>query len=68
MAIETIVTQILKTRRLTRQDQQVIMTEFSRENLSVVHRDLINKVYEALSQGWWTSSNSNPVQEAKSRS
>jgi hypothetical protein len=51
MAIETIVTQILKTRRLTRQDQQVIMTEFSRENLSVVHRDLINKVYEALSQG-----------------
>lgn len=51
MAIETIVTQILKTRRLTRQDQQVIMTEFSRENLSVVHRDLINKVYEALSKG-----------------
>jgi hypothetical protein len=51
MAIETIVTQILQTRRLTRQDQQVIMTEFSRENLSVVHRDLINKVYEALRQG-----------------
>jgi hypothetical protein len=51
MTIESTVTRILETRRLTRKDQRAIMVEFSQENLSVVHRDLINKVYEALSQG-----------------
>lgn len=51
MAIEAIVAKVLETRRLTRADQHRIMMEFSQENLSMVHRDLINQVYEALTQG-----------------
>lgn len=39
------------TRRLTRRDQQMIMAMFSKRDLSPTDAALINRVYEALSQG-----------------
>jgi hypothetical protein len=49
--LERAVEQMFATRRLTRRDQQMIMAMFAKRDLSSTDADLINRVYEALSQG-----------------
>lgn len=49
--LERAVEQMFATRRLTRRDQQMIMAMFAKQDLSSTDADLINRVYEALSQG-----------------
>lgn len=49
--IEAMVEHILSTRRITRRDQRMLMLMFSREALTSSDRELINRIYEALSQG-----------------
>jgi hypothetical protein len=49
--IEQTIDRIFAARRLTRQDQQMLMSMFSRRNLTPGDAAQINRVYEALSQG-----------------
>jgi hypothetical protein len=49
--IEQTIDRIFAARRLTRQDQQMLMTMFSSRSLTPSDAALINRVYEALSQG-----------------
>jgi hypothetical protein len=49
--LERAIEQMFAARRLTRRDQQMIMTLFAKRDLSPTDADLINRVYEALSQG-----------------
>ncbi len=49
--LERAIEQMFATRRLTRRDQQMIMAMFAKQDLSPNDADLINRVYEALSQG-----------------
>lgn len=49
--LEKTIEQMFATRRLTRRDQQMIMAMFSQRDLSPTDAALINRVYEALSQG-----------------
>lgn len=49
--LERAIEQMFTARRLTRRDQQMIMTLFAKRDLSPTDADLINRVYEALSQG-----------------
>ncbi len=48
---EQVIEEIFAKRRLTRRDQQMIMAMFSKRALSAKEADLINRIYEALSQG-----------------
>ncbi len=49
--LEQTIEHMFATRRLTRRDQQQLMTLFSHRDLSPKDAALINRVYEALSQG-----------------
>jgi hypothetical protein len=49
--IEQTIDRIFAARRLTRHDQDMLMSMFSRRNLTPTDAALINRVYEALSQG-----------------
>ena len=49
--IEQTIDRIFAARRLTRHDQQMLMSMFSSRKLTPSDADLINRVYEALSQG-----------------
>ena len=49
--LERAIEKMFVTRRLTRRDQQMIMTMFAKHDLSSTDADLINRVYEALTQG-----------------
>jgi hypothetical protein len=49
--LEQTIEQILSTRRITREDQTLIMATFARKSLSPKDAALINQVYDALHQG-----------------
>ena len=49
--LETTIENIFATRRITRNDQKLLMCLFSQENLSSNDKDLLDRVYEALHQG-----------------
>lgn len=49
--LEQLIERMFAARRLTRNDQQRLMAMFSRHDLSPNDAALINRVYEALSQG-----------------
>jgi len=49
--LETTIEKIFATRRITRNDQQLLMCLFSQGNLSSTDKDLLDQVYEALNQG-----------------
>jgi hypothetical protein len=49
--IEQTIDRIFAARRLTRSDQQMLMSMFSRRNLTPSDAAMIDRVYEALSQG-----------------
>ncbi|MGF1568599.1 MAG: hypothetical protein ACFCVD_11110 [Nodosilinea sp.] len=49
--LEQTVEKMFAARRLTRHDQQLLMATFSQRDLSPNDAALINRVYEALSQG-----------------
>jgi hypothetical protein len=49
--LEQTVEKMFAARRLTRRDQQQLMAMFSKRDLSPNDAALINRVYEALSQG-----------------
>lgn len=49
--LETTIEKIFATRRITRNDQQLLMCFFSQGNLSSTDKDLLDRVYEALNQG-----------------
>jgi hypothetical protein len=49
--LETTIANIFATRRITRNDQQLLMVLFSQGTLTATDKDLIDRVYEALSQG-----------------
>ncbi|HEY9763595.1 MAG TPA: hypothetical protein V6D07_13780 [Trichocoleus sp.] len=49
--LEQTIDKILSTRRITRNDQTLLMNLFSKEQLSQTDAALINRVYEALHQG-----------------
>ena len=50
-SIDKIIDKIFATRRITRYDQRLLMTLFSKGELSDSDKALINRVYEALTQG-----------------
>jgi hypothetical protein len=50
--LEQTIERMFATRRLTRHDQQTLMALFSQRDLSPSDAALINRVYDALSQGW----------------
>lgn len=49
--LEQAIEKIFASRRITRHDQNLIMTAFGQKNLNAADAVLINRVYEALSQG-----------------
>jgi hypothetical protein len=49
--LEQTIEKMFAARRLTRHDQQQLMAMFSQRDLSPGDAALINRVYEALSQG-----------------
>lgn len=49
--LEQTIEKMFAARRLTRSDQQQLMTLFSQRDLSPNDAALIDRVYEALSQG-----------------
>ncbi len=49
--LEQSIEKMFAARRLTRNDQQQLMAMFSKRDLSPNDAVLINRVYEALSQG-----------------
>lgn len=51
LTVEKMIEKIFSTRRITRQDQQELMSMLSQGTLTSSDRDLINRVYEALNQG-----------------
>lgn len=51
MTIESTIEKILRTRRITRDDQRLLMQLFSRNDLTSSDRDQLNRVHDALSQG-----------------
>jgi len=51
MNLEATIDKILTTRRITRNDQQALMVMFSQSTLTSDDKDLIDRVYEALTQG-----------------
>jgi hypothetical protein len=50
-SLEKTIEKIFNTRRITRDDQQLLMSLFSKGRLSATDKDLIDRVYEALHQG-----------------
>ena len=50
-SIDKTIDKIFTTRRITRYDQRLLMTLFSQGDLSDSDKALINRVYEALTQG-----------------
>ena len=50
-SIEEMVAKIFATRRISRTDQNILMTMFAQGNISAHDELLINQIYEALSQG-----------------
>jgi hypothetical protein len=52
LSLETTVNQILDSRRITRQDQHLLMSlAFSQEKITERERSLIDRVFERLQQG-----------------
>ena len=51
MNIEATIERIFATRQITRSDQQRLMSLFSHNMLTASDKDLIDQIYEALSQG-----------------
>ncbi len=51
MNIEVTIEKILSTRRITRHDQHVLMRLLSKGHLTSSDKALIDRVYEALTQG-----------------
>ncbi|MBD2258560.1 hypothetical protein H6G13_13365 [Pseudanabaena sp. FACHB-2040] len=49
--LEQTIEKILSTRRITRNDQTLIMTTFAKKTLSPKDAALINRVHDALHQG-----------------
>ncbi|XGB41861.1 MAG: hypothetical protein LVS60_16810 [Nodosilinea sp. LVE1205-7] len=49
--LEQAIEQMFTSRQLTRRDQKMLMTMFSQRDLNANDAALINRVYEALSQG-----------------
>lgn len=49
--LEQAIEKIFASRRITRHDQNLIMTAFGQKNLNAADAALINRVYEAISQG-----------------
>lgn len=49
--LETTIEKIFATRRITRDDQKLLMCLSSQGSLSSSDMDLLNRVYEALHQG-----------------
>lgn len=49
--LEQTIEKILSSRRITRNDQTMLMASFAKKNLSPNDAALINRVYEALHQG-----------------
>ncbi len=49
--LESTIEELFASRQLTRHDQQKLMALFSQRDLSANDALLINRVYEALSQG-----------------
>lgn len=50
-SLEQAIEHILSTRRITRNDQNMLMSMFAKKTLSPQDAVLINRVYEALHQG-----------------
>lgn len=50
-SLEQAIEKIFATRRITRRDQHMLMSLFSQKDINASDSDLINRVYEALSQG-----------------
>lgn len=50
-SIDKTIDKIFATRRITRYDQRLLMTLFSQGDLSDSDKALINRIYEALTQG-----------------
>lgn len=50
-SLEKTIEKIFSTRRITRDDQQLLMHLFSQGRLSATDKDLLDRVYEALHQG-----------------
>ena len=50
-SLEQAIEKIFATRRITRRDQHMLMSLFSQKDINPSDSDLINRVYEALSQG-----------------
>ncbi|MDJ0706004.1 MAG: hypothetical protein QNJ46_22265 [Leptolyngbyaceae cyanobacterium MO_188.B28] len=50
-SIDQTIDKIFSTRRITRYDQHLLMTLFSQGDISDSDKALINRVYEALTQG-----------------
>jgi hypothetical protein len=51
LSLEMTIEKILTTRRITRNDQRLLMRLFSQSDLSSADKDLLDRVYEALNQG-----------------
>ncbi|HEY9735396.1 MAG TPA: hypothetical protein V6D06_03905 [Trichocoleus sp.] len=49
--LEQTIEKILSSRRITRNDQTLLMASFGKKNLSPTDAALINQIYEALHQG-----------------
>lgn len=50
-SLEQTIEKILSTRRITRNDQTLLMALFAQKQLNQTDAALINRVYEALHQG-----------------
>ncbi|UZQ54380.1 hypothetical protein OOK60_18215 [Trichothermofontia sichuanensis B231] len=50
-SLEQLVSQILATRRISRMDQELLMTLLDKEVIEPREHDLVNQVFEALQQG-----------------
>jgi hypothetical protein len=50
-SIEEMVSKIFASRRITRNDQHLLMTLFSQGNISAQEEMLIHQIHEALNQG-----------------
>jgi len=50
-SLEQSIEQMFRSRQITRDDQQRLMSMFSRRDLNPTDAAMINRIYEALSQG-----------------
>ncbi len=50
-SLEQLVSQILATRRISRMDQELLMTLLNKDVIEPQEHDLVNQVFEALQQG-----------------